>query len=167
MRKYISASDYSSCDWLCTGIILRSPFYVKPPFYVKHASSVEPLISVKPPLSVKLPLSAQICALCGTIRHSAIFASGRVLAGDMFDGLVFEAFRTPGLVDVVKLLCGRRYQKWTELNDHLKLQASILCSVPLPKVFIVRRGIVVEEAHPSCRALPSPVCSSTWPSTMA
>lgn len=66
-----------------------------------------------------------------------MFASGRVLPSDMFDGLAFDAFRTPGLIDVVKLLCGRRYQRWQEVNEHLKLNSSILHSIPIPKCFIV------------------------------
>jgi hypothetical protein len=88
----------------------------------------------------------------GYYAHSAIFASGRVLAGDMYDGkqnqtaryviilhdpgLVFEAFQTPGLVDVVKLLCGRRYHQWSEINNHLRLKSSVLISIDLPVSFV-------------------------------
>lgn len=74
----------------------------------------------------------------GYYAHSAIFASGRVLPGDMFDGLVFEAFRTTGIVEIVKLLCGRRYQRWEEVNDYLGIGSSVLSSMQMPQEFIGR-----------------------------
>jgi hypothetical protein len=73
----------------------------------------------------------------GYYAHAPIFASGRVLAGDMLDGLVFESFRTPGIVEVIKLMSGRRYQKWIETNEHLGITGSAMMSIPLPAGFIV------------------------------
>ena len=72
----------------------------------------------------------------GYYAHSAIFASGRVLPGDMLDGLIFEEFRTPGIVDIVNLLCGGRYQRWVDFNQHMGITASIMCTIPVPKQFI-------------------------------
>ncbi|KAI3647012.1 hypothetical protein MP228_007233 [Amoeboaphelidium protococcarum] len=68
----------------------------------------------------------------GYYAHSAVYASGRVLTGDMYDGLIFEAFRTPAITDVVKLLCGRRYQRWRDLSNHLNVVGSVLKSVRVP-----------------------------------
>ena len=71
----------------------------------------------------------------GFYAHSAIYASGRVVAGDMLDGIIFEAFRTEGIADVVKTMCGYRQDSWTSLSDHLGVTSSVLTSIPLPTQF--------------------------------
>ncbi|KAI3657390.1 hypothetical protein MP638_001711 [Amoeboaphelidium occidentale] len=67
--------------------------------------------------------------------NSAIYASGRVLAGDMYDSLIFEEFKNPGLVKVIKLLCGMHYKEWNSFNEHLGIKGSVMKQIRVPKEF--------------------------------
>ncbi len=72
----------------------------------------------------------------GYYGHAAVFAAGRVLPDDIFDGWIFESFRSPRLIDIVKLLCGREYKKWHDINSHLSVQSSVLTAFEIPKRFV-------------------------------
>ncbi len=55
----------------------------------------------------------------------------------MILGLVFQSFRTEGVVEIIKLLCGRRYPRWNGINNHIGTSSSVLVSIPLPNEFVV------------------------------
>ncbi|KAL1920915.1 uncharacterized protein VTP21DRAFT_11550 [Calcarisporiella thermophila] len=70
------------------------------------------------------------------IFHSTIYASGGAFSGSLLDHLLFQAFHKPAVVEVVRLLCGVRYQGSVELDSELGVDPSYLCTLEMPPAMV-------------------------------
>lgn len=78
--------------------------------------------------------------------YAPSFASGQVLVATMLDSILFQTFLNPAILDVVKLLCGIRYQKSVEMLKQLRLDPSYLCYIDVPEEYEVSLVNSIQES---------------------